>query len=128
MRTLLLAISLALATPALAVAAPPDPAKLAQGRVDLAGKIFATTLQRWQAGQGSLEDVVAWSTRWLASLRDQPVRGRALKQALAAHRDRMKQLEDLVRDRVKAGTSPASELEQAGYFLVEAELWLARGK
>lgn len=123
----ILALCLAAAAPAPAAAAP-DQARLVQGRVELAGKIFETTRQRWQNGQGTLEDVVLWSTRWLGAERDRPTRGRALKKALEAHRDRMKAVEAEARKRVEAGTSPVVELEQASYFLVEAELWLARGK
>lgn len=128
MRTLALAVLLAISTPTLAVAGPPDQVKLAQGRVDTAAKIYTLTLARWQSGQGTLDEVTAWSLRWLGALRDQPTRGKALKRALAEHRDRLTAVEATARDRVKAGLASAIEVEAAHYFLVEAELWVARGK
>jgi hypothetical protein len=128
MRTFLLAALVAIATPALAIAAPPDQIKLAQGRVDGAAKIYAGLLARWQSGQGTIDEVAGWSVRWLGAQRDQGLRGKPLKKALEDHRDRMKAVEASARDRVKAGAAPVIELEQATYFLAEAELWLARGK
>lgn len=127
MRTLLVAICLVLATPGLAGAGP-DKATLAQGRVDTAAKIYELARVRWQTGTGTFDDVAAWSLRWLGALRDQPVKGKALKKALEEHRDRMQAAEAKARERVNAGTAPVIELEIAHYYLVEAELWVARGK
>jgi hypothetical protein len=127
MRRLLLAFALVTAVPAAATAAP-DQKQLAQGRVDTAAKVFGLALSRWQSGQSTVDDVAAWSLRWLSALRDQPVKGAALKKALAEHRDRMKAVEAASRDRVNAGVAATIELESAHYFLVEAELWVLRGK
>jgi hypothetical protein len=127
MRTITLMICLAIAVPSIA-AASPDAAALAQTRVDAASKIYAVALVRWKSGAGSIDDVAAWSTRWLVATRELPSRSKKLRQALTDHRDRMNSLVATAAERVKAGAAAAIEHDEAAYFAVEAELWLARGK
>lgn len=128
MRSLALAVLVAIAAPAAAVAAPADTIKLAQAKVDAAAKVFATAQARWQAGSGTFDEVAAWSTRWLNAQRDQGAKGAKLKAALTAHRDRMQAAVTAATERVKSGVAPVIEVDEATYYLAEAELWLARGK
>ena len=127
MRTLALAIVLAVAVPATATAGP-DQKALAQTRIDAAARAFASTLTRWKAGTTTLDQVVGWSQRWLTALREQPLKGSKLKVALVEHLARMKDVQTTVTDMVGSGVASAADAEAMTYYVAEAELWAARGK
>lgn len=127
MRTLALAIILAVSVPAIATAGP-DQKVLAQSRIDAAARAYASALARWKAGATTLDQVAAWSQRWLTALREQPLKGAKLKVALAEHLARLKDVQTAVTDAVSKGTASPADAETMAYFVAEAELWVARGK
>jgi hypothetical protein len=98
----------------------------AEARVAAAAAAFATTTARHQAGTAPADAVYVWSVRWLDAQREQPLKGKALAAAAAAHLERMVALEAAVTKAVAAGAAPASDREAAAYYRAEAELWVER--
>jgi hypothetical protein len=127
MRTLALAIVLAVSVPATAFAGP-DQKQLSQTRVDAAARAYASALARWKAATTTLDQVVAWSHRWLTALRETPLKGAKLKVALAEHLARMQEVQLAVTDAVGKGMATSADADAIAYFVAEAELWAARGK
>jgi hypothetical protein len=125
MRILALVLSLLIAAPAIA---GPSQADLVKNRTDAAAKVYVLALAHWKAGTGSIDQVAAWSAKWLTALREAPIKGAKLKTALAEHLARMKDLETAAVDAVKAGIATTQDAEAAAYYVAEAELWAARGK
>jgi hypothetical protein len=125
MRILPLLFALAIAAPAIA---GPSQADLVKNRTDAAAKVYAASFAKLKAGTATVDQVAAWSVRWLTGMREAPLKGAKLKSALAEHLARMKDLETAVADLVKAGAAATSEAEVAAYYVAEAELWVARGK
>src|SRR5690349_17990498 len=108
MRILLaLVLALSIGAPAVSIAGPSQ-ADLVKTRTDLAAKAYASSFARLKSGTGTVDQVAAWSTRWLVAMREAPLKGAKLKSALAEHLARMKDLETAVADLVKAGAAPAS--------------------
>jgi len=122
---LVLVLALSIAAPAIA---GPSQADLVKSRTDAAAKVYASSLAKWKAGTGTVDQIAAWSVRWLGALREAPLRGAKLKTALAEHLARMTDLEKAVVDAVNAGTASPVDAEAVAYYLAEAELWVARGK
>jgi hypothetical protein len=122
---LVLLATMSLAVPARALPKP-DVAKLAQSRADAAAKVYPEALMSWRNGTTvGLEEVYQWSVRWLAATLD--AAGKPAP-ALADHLKRMQELELQVIDRNHAQLVSAQEVDAAGYYRAEAELWQARGK
>ena len=108
--------------------AKPDVAAKAQARVDAAAAVYASEDAQWRAGRATIESVCAWSVRWLDAQRDQPSKGKALKDALAAHLARVQAIATEADAQVKAGRASHADADVAAYYVAEAELWVARGK
>jgi hypothetical protein len=127
--TLVTALSLtARAAPAPdAPAAKPTAAQLQKERTDLAARAFPGALARFESGTAGVEDVARWSLRWLDAASDGAT-GKALAAALAAHADRMKDLEDKAVASSRSGRTYTSDVDAATYYRLEADLWVARGK
>jgi hypothetical protein len=125
MRNLILA--LALTTAATAGAAPSTnpyegtiEATIAGERLDAAHKAYDGMLARWKRGQAKLDDVYAWSVRWLdAEL--EPTVGADTDQALKDHAQRMHDLEAAVIAQSKRGTASSVDVELARYYRVDAD-------
>lgn len=118
LRPAALAIVLSLA---LAPAAA-DPAPVGE-RVALAADTYALVHGRLGAGAGSTEEVYRWSVRWLEAQRDQPLKGKALAAAYAAHLERMRALETEVGGLFDRGQLTAVDRAVARYARLEAEAW-----
>ncbi|MBL8625902.1 MAG: hypothetical protein JNK64_31600 [Myxococcales bacterium] len=123
MRSLVLCVVLVLGSLATPAAAGPTKA---EARVAAAAAAFATASTRQQAGAAPVDTVYVWSVRWLDAQREQPLKGKALAAAAAAHLERMVALEAAVTKAVAAGAAPASDREAAAYYRAEAELWVER--
>jgi urease accessory protein UreF len=125
-RTIVLALCASLAAPSAASEAAPKAAELAKARAAAAEKAFRAAAAAHQVGRVVVEVVYAWSVRWLAaSIEAAP---KAARQALADHQQRMADLEAEVKKMFTAGAATAFDVDAAGYYRIEAELWSARGR
>lgn len=107
-------------------AADPSPDQLAKDRADAAAKVYPALVLHYKNGTVPFGDLPTWSVRWLdASL---AVPKADAKQALADHLKRMQDLETETQAHVKAGLSPTVDADEATYYRIEAQLWVARGK
>jgi hypothetical protein len=109
-----------------AAIAGPDPAKLAQTRVDLAAKLYKEL-----SGDGFRDHVhLAYdaSLRWLdAVLRIAGSDASKRTSALGDHLDRMRKLEPMVKALADHGLAGPVDVDEARLNVVEAELWVADG-
>ena len=82
----------------------------AEARVAAAAAAFATTTARHQAGTAPADAVYVWSVRWLDAQREQPLKGKALAAAAAAHLERMVALVPTLRRLLPAHNTATAEL------------------
>jgi hypothetical protein len=120
--TLALGLTLQLALTRGAAAGPDK----ASARVAAAATAYASALARFSAGAASPEHVYVWSTRWLDAQRDQPLKGKDLAAAAAAHLERMTALAGKVDALFAGGGATALDRDAAAYYQREAELWVER--
>lgn len=115
----------------------PDLQKLMKTRLDLAKKGFEVTLiglteiSRPAPGVNlrlvKAEEVHAWSMRWLQAERELSDKKADQIAALEDHLKRMKELEKRVKVLIPE-YAPPFEGTAAAYWIVEAEIWLAKEK
>ncbi len=134
MKLLPLALLVALASPAAALAAPgpsnpyagtPE-GKLALARVDAAHHAYDAVRARWKSGQARLDDVYAWSVRWLDASLDQTA-WQDTNQALKDHLARMRELETAVDAQYRHGIATSADVAFVTYYRTDAELRAAYG-
>jgi hypothetical protein len=129
-RWLIVVVVLTFATPRRADATPAARqgiAELARHRVEAAAKVHATMLARFRNGMATIEDVYRWSLRWLDAASDGAT-GKALSDALAAHAERMRELQGIAADLTTAASIDRFEGDAVAYYCAEAAIWVARGK
>src|SRR5581483_10695487 len=103
--------------------------KLAEKRVAAAAKAYEETVLLYrEARSRDLDRIYLWSKRWLDAQRDANS-GKAEQQAaFDAHWKRMKQLQELIDNRMRSGVGAAVEVAQVEFYRLEAELWLTRAR
>jgi hypothetical protein len=74
------------------------------------------------------EATCQWSRRWLKAQLPLSKKKAGQVAAYTAHRDRMKKLEKIAKEEFDGGKIAAKHYGTVKYFLVEAEIWLARAK
>jgi hypothetical protein len=73
------------------------------------------------------DEVYAWSVRWLQAQRALSPKHEDQVAALEAHLRRMTKLQERVKELVRDLT-PASKADEAEWYRLEAQLWLAKAK
>jgi hypothetical protein len=112
--------------PATAREAPPALAGLAKARADAARRAYQESVDLYREGRSrDVDRIYLWSQRWLEAEREAAPRKEAERAAYEAHYRRMRQLENLIRDRYKAGVAAPIELPAVEFYRLEAEGWLA---
>ena len=76
-------------------------------------------------GRSAVEERCTWSRRWMEAERDAAADDAARRQAVVAHRDRMKPLLAMMERRQQAGMLSGQDLAATRYFVAEAEQWAA---
>ncbi|MDR3639226.1 MAG: hypothetical protein P4L84_35825 [Isosphaeraceae bacterium] len=109
-------------------ALPPEVAKLAQGRLQAALKAFDEAWVYYKQARTDVFDVFAWSKLVLESQAELSQTKEEYVAALGAHRDRMRELDALVKKVRRVGFAQSLDVASADYFLKDAEYRLARGK
>jgi hypothetical protein len=106
-------------------------AENAKARMAAAKKVYEGTFKRWQVDLTSglsFESMYQWSRRWLDAERDLADTKEARVAAIQAHLDRMKKLEDLVRQWHRKGFVNNTDVAAGEFYRLEAEHWLDGGK
>jgi len=91
-----------------------------------AKRAYGNALERYKTGNSDPEGVYLWSRRWLEAQRKASTEKVDQTKAFEDHCARMKELEELVKNRSEAGTETAAYRAAAEFYRAEAELWLAR--
>ncbi len=99
-------------------------------RLDAARRTYELTMASIRDSQTKVdpERLYQWSRRWLDAQVSLATTDADRNAALAAHRDRMKDLSKLTAALIKSGLAPAADEAAAEYFELEAELLLAQGQ
>jgi hypothetical protein len=79
-------------------------------------------------GKATVEQVNAWSRRWMTAERDTSKKPQDQYAALEAHIGRLKQLEAAAQSQFEKKRAPASDASAAEYHRLDAELELSRAK
>jgi hypothetical protein len=105
--------------------------RLAEERLDAARRAYKETYDLYREGRTrDVDRIFLWSQRWLDAEREVSTKKPAQVLALEGHWKRMKQIEDLIRGRYRAGVAAPIELPAVEYYRLDAEItWLrAKGK
>jgi hypothetical protein len=100
-------------------------ARLAKDRVEAARKTYEVLWSNYREGRRVSDDALyRWSLRWLEAERQMSKQQPDQTAALLAHRNRMAELERLIRNVRRVGQATVDELSAAEYYKAEAEYWL----
>lgn len=127
-----LAFGLALATLLRAApgAAPAKaPAPLIQARVEAARRTYEAVWKNNREGLVAVAELVyRWSRRWLEAELEPSDNKDTQVAACTAHRDRMRELARITRDRFRNRVTTVEEASAAGFYVAEAEIWIEQAK
>jgi hypothetical protein len=116
--------------PANVYAAPNEGASnttLADARLDAARSSYKETMQLYKEGRTrDVDRIYLWSQRWLDAQRALSNKKTDQQSAFDGHWKRMRQLEELVNSRFKAGVAAQVELPAVRFYRIEAEIWLSQ--
>lgn len=118
-------------SPAYAGTAPtklPASTSDAQARAKIAHAVFTHLIAEYAAGIATVDAVGTWGERWYRAERDAGVAGPALVTVAKAWVAKLRLLQDTAAMKVKAGTARDTELQEARYFRLSAQLALARAE
>jgi len=104
--------------------------KLAEARVAAARKAAyeETALLYREARTRDMDRIYLWSRRWLDAQRDS-AKGKAEEEAAyTGHWNRMKSLEESVKNRLRSGAAAPIEVPAVEFYRLEAEIWLSQSR
>ena len=112
--------------------APPAqkvPPALAKGRLDAARKTYEMLwIRHRNATAMDPEKLYVWSRRWMEAQQTLNTDKDKQMEAVQAHLDRMKKVEEFFMRLVKTGQGSSTDHTAAEYYRIEAEIWLAQAK
>ncbi|MBY0522304.1 MAG: hypothetical protein K2R98_02850 [Gemmataceae bacterium] len=118
-------LALAPAPRAVSRAEQADPAVVhSKAQMEAARKTFVLVWKNYQEGRSNGESVYWWSRRWMESERQLSDKKADQIAAIQAHRERMRKLEQIVRDLQRGNNAAVNELTAAEFYRLEAETWL----
>jgi len=104
-------------------------AKLSKERVEAAHKTFQVMWENYREGRRVSDDTLyRWSLRWLEAERQLSKQQPDQVAAYKGHRDRMAELERLIRKVRRVGQGTVDELSAAEFYKSEAEIWLLQAE
>jgi hypothetical protein len=104
---------------------PPTLASLAKARADAARRAYQESDKLYREGRSrDVDRIYLWSQRWLDAEREAAPGEKEKISAFEAHFRRMRQLENLIRNRYNSGVAAAIELPAVEFYRLEAEGWL----
>jgi hypothetical protein len=102
------------------------PATLAEARLEAARRAYKEAMDLYREGRTrDVDRVYLWSKRWLEAQRALSNKKADQRAALDAHFKRMRQLEELIKGRYRAGVAATIELPAVQFYRLEAEIWLS---
>jgi hypothetical protein len=105
-----------------------DSAARAADLVDAAQRAYEATMRLYLNGETQAESVVPWSQRLLDAQLSASTQPADRIAAYQAHLDRMRKLEDQVKESHKREMATSLDLAAAQFHRLQAEQWLAREK
>src|SRR5262249_27581457 len=106
-----------------------DPRALIRQRMDAAQRAYKETYQLYREGRTrDVDRLYRWSQHWLDAELETSSKKSDQVAAFEGHWNRMKQLEELVRNIYKAGAVPRSELPAVEYYRLDAEIALSKAR
>jgi hypothetical protein len=103
------------------------PTDLEKALVEVAREGYTQCLQEVQVGKSApKEEMFRWSHRWLDAQRALSDKKADQVAAYQGHRDRMKEMEKVLKKYFDAGTIATKDYKAGQYRYLQAEIWLAR--
>jgi hypothetical protein len=120
-------------TPLLPVALGSEPAKvpaqLAKAKVDAAHRTYNVVWRNNKEGLVPIAELVyRWSKRWLEAQLELDDNKEHRLTAYVAHRDRMRELARITRERYRNRVNTVEEASATDFYIAEAEIWIEQAK
>jgi hypothetical protein len=104
-------------------------ARFAKDRAAAARKTYEVLWSNYREGfRISHDTLYRWSRRWLEAERDLSKKPADQAAALLAHRNRMGDLERLIRNVRRVGQATVDDLSAAEFYKAEAEYWVLQAE
>jgi hypothetical protein len=105
-------------------------AELRKAKLAAAKKTYELLLRNFTEGRraATAERTYHWSRRWLEAERELNRKKEDQVAAYQAHRDRVRDLHRIVKDRFRERYVSVDEETAAEFYLLEAEIWLAKAR
>jgi site-specific recombinase XerD len=121
-------LSLAMAT-LLRAAPAAAPSKLAKAKVDAARRTYEVVWKNNKEGLAPFAELAyRWSRRWLEAELELTDQKSDRLIAYQAHRERMRELARITRDRYRNRYNTVEEVTATDYYNAEAEIWIEQAK
>jgi hypothetical protein len=126
-----LCLALALLVPSAQIAAKDaasDPVKLGHNRFAAAHKVVMGITAVVKTASVDADTVYRWSVRELDAQLEEAADAKEIGVAFEEHLKRMRSLREQIQVGYDKGGRNALEMDEASYYVAEAELWKARSK
>jgi hypothetical protein len=105
------------------------PAALAKAKVDAAHRTYDVVRRNNREGLAPFAELsYRWSRRWLEAELDLNDNKESQLTAYVAHRDRMRELARITRDRYRNRVNTVEEASATDFYIAEAEIWIEQAK
>ena len=105
------------------------PAQLAKAKADAAHRTYDVVRRNNKEGLVPFAELVyRWSKRWLEAELDLFDNKENRVTAYMAHRDRMRDLARITRDRYRNRVNTVEEASATDFYIAEAEIWIEQAK
>jgi hypothetical protein len=105
------------------------PPQLAKARVDAARRTYEIIWRNNKEGLVPFAELAyRWSRRWLEAEVEQDENKTSQLAAYTAHRNRMRELARITRERYRNRVNTIDETSATDFYLAEAEVWIAQAK
>jgi hypothetical protein len=101
---------------------------LLKERYDVARTEMDMRRKEFYAGRGTLDITLGASLRLLEAERELDARRDNQATALENHWKRMRQVEEVNKERFQAGRIPIQDLSESTFYRLQAEIWLERAR
>jgi site-specific recombinase XerD len=105
------------------------PSKLAKAKVDAARRTYEVVWKNNKEGLAPFAELAyRWSRRWLEAELELSDKKTDQLAAYQAHRERMRELARITRDRYRNRYNTIEEATATDYYNAEAEVWIEQAK
>jgi hypothetical protein len=104
-------------------------AELGKAKVTAAQRTYELLLRNFRESRPPIAELpYRWSCRWLDAQRELSNKKEDEVAAYQAHRERMRDLHRVIKDRFRERYVSVDEETAGEFYLLEAEIWLARAR